>query len=260
VVIDEAGGYVISLLAGHIGGANQLTKEVAALIRAEPVITTATDINRVPAIDVLAGQRHLAIENPGAIRHVSMAFLKGDRIYLHDPNNLMIDALPDKNVVTDRQTAFVKGLAGVFIDDRTLDLPDQILVLRPKTLAVGIGCNRHTPLAEIRHLLLKTLKENNLSPASVTCLASVDIKADEQGLLALGRSLDCPVLFFTKKELGQVTTIKNPSAMVEKHIGVKSVCEAAAILAAQNGHLTVPKQKTSNVTVAIARKNFTLSA
>ena len=260
VVMDETGRYIISLLAGHIGGANRLTKEMAALIRAEPVITTATDVNRMPSIDILAGQRDLAIENPGAIRHVSMSFLKGDRIYLHDPYRLMIDALPRKSMVADRQTAFQKGLAGIFIDDRVLDLPDQILVLRPKSLVVGIGCNRHTPMTEMRHLLLNTFKESNLSPASVACFASVDIKADEKGLLALGRSFKCPVLFFSKKELGEVTTIEHPSAVVEKHLGVKSVCEAAAILAAQNSHLTVPKQKTPNVTVSIARKSFISSA
>jgi len=259
VVMDETGKYVISLLAGHMGGANLLAKQVAAMIRAEPVITTATDVNQVPAIDVLAGQRHLAIENPAAIRHVSMALLKGDRIYLHDPGDLMTDALPGKNIVTDRQDASDSDLPGVFIDDIMVDLPPHVLVLRPGTLVAGIGCNRNTPMPEIRNLLMKVLKENKLSINSLACIASADIKKDEKGLLELGKLLKLPVLFFERKKLGQITDIQNPSAVVEKHIGVKSVCEAAAILAAQNGKLAVPKQTTPNVTVAIARKTFTSS-
>lgn len=261
VVMDEAGRHVISLLAGHIGGANRLTKQLAAMIRAEPVITTATDINQVPAIDVLASQRHLTIENPTAIRHVSMALLKGDRIFLHDPYKLMTDALPRKSLVTGRQKAFGFDfdLPGVFIDDTVTDLPPRVLVLRPATLAAGIGCNRNTPMPEMRNLLLKTLKNNKLSKNSLTCIASVDIKKDEKGLLALGKLFKLPILFFKKKELEQVINIQTPSAVVEKHIGVKSVCEAAAILAAQNGKLAVPKQTSPNVTVAIAGKTFTSS-
>jgi len=75
-------------------------------------------------------------------------------------------------------------------------------------------------------------------------------------LIAVAESLDLPIVFFKREELNQVKGIKNPSPLVEKHIGVKSVCEAAAILAAQNGRLIVPKQSTQNVTVAIARINF----
>ena len=261
VVMDEVGRHVISLLAGHIGGANQLTKQLAAMIQADPVITTATDINQVPAIDVLAAKRHLTIENPTAIRNVSMALLKGEKIFLHDPYNLMIDALPRKSLVTGRQK--VSGVdfdpPGVFIDDIVVGLPPRVLVLRPGTLVAGIGCNRNTPMPEMRNLLLKTLKKNKLSINSLTCIASVNIKKDEKGLLALGKLLKLPILFFERKELGHVINIQNPSAMVEKHIGVKSVCEAAAILAAQNGELAVPKQTSPNVTVAIARKTFTSS-
>jgi cobalt-precorrin 5A hydrolase len=85
-------------------------------------------------------------------------------------------------------------------------------------------------------------------------LASINLKADEPGLLALAEALGLPLYFYAKEELNQVKDIKNPSSMVEKHIGVKSVCEAAAILAAQSGTLVAPKQTTPNVTVAIARK------
>jgi cobalt-precorrin 5A hydrolase len=119
-----------------------------------------------------------------------------------------------------------------------------------------MGCNRNTPMEEMMDLLEATLDEFQLSRGSLSGLASINLKADESGLLALAHSLGLPLYFYDKQELNQVTEIKTPSLMVEKHIGVKSVCEAAAILAAQNGTLVVPKQTTRNVTVAIARIAF----
>ena len=147
------------------------------------------------------------------------------------------------------------GAVGIFVDDDVCDLPPRTLVLRPGTLVAGIGCNRNTPCREIRELLLRTLADHDLAPGSLTGLASIDIKADEAGLLELASEMNLPLRFFDREALNQVTTIQNPSEMVEKHVGVKSVCEAAAILASHQGRLIVPKKNTRNVTVAIARIN-----
>jgi len=255
VVVDEAGRHAISLLSGHIGGGNSLTKRVASLIGADPVITTATDINGVPAIDLLAGQRGLVIENPEAIKRVNMAFLTGRKIDLHDPLGLLVDAIPDSYLLTTGGSD--EDVARVFIDDAVTDLPAQTLVLRPKSLVAGMGCNRGTSMEEMKSLLYQVLDEFRLSPASLRGIASIDIKADEPGLLELAKDLELPVVFYDKEELNKVKNIKNPSAMVEKHTGAKSVCEAAAILSAKRGKLIVPKHSTRNVTVAIARIPFT---
>ena len=269
VVVDEMAIHAVSLVAGHIGGANALAREVADKIDAVPVITTATDINRLPAIDTLACELGLAIENPEAIKHVSMAFLTGRRVRLHDPFSLIRDRLPPETlnedpvhfVLQEGSAAESPGVyPAIYIDDRVVDLPRQVLILRPRSLAVGMGCNRNTPAAEMKHLLLETLARYRLSAESVFTLASVDIKQDEAGLIALGESLGIPLVFFDRETLGRVTTIATPSAMVEKHIGVKSVCEAAAILAAKNGELIVPKQNTKNVTAAVARMSSMSSA
>jgi cobalt-precorrin 5A hydrolase len=263
VVIDDQGNHAISLLSGHLGGANALAAEVAELIRAQPVITTATDVNQVVAIDVLAKEKHLNIENPQAIKIVNMALLKGEPIGLHDPFGLMedsIDAIPWSDEILTQQSGSPERRRGedsisrVFIDDVTIDLPPEVLVLRPPTLIAGMGCNRNTPMEELKHLLETVLAQFHLSGESLCALASINLKADEPGLLALAEALGLPLYFYAKEELNQVKDIKNPSSMVEKHIGVKSVCEAAAILAAQSGTLVAPKQTTSNVTVAIARK------
>jgi cobalt-precorrin 5A hydrolase len=270
VVVDDAGRHAISLLAGHLGGANELTRKVAAIIGADPVITTATDVNCVPAIDVLARQHNLFIENPQAIKSVNMALLKGQPVHVHDPFNFLKDCLPKtrslpcgqltQDVKKSGQAVESEIIAGVFIDDVLWNLPPQVLVMRPASLAAGIGCNRNTAAGEIKALLEEVLAAGHLAQSSLKCLASIDLKADEPGLLALADMLKLPLVFFEREQLNQVEAIENPSTLVEKHVGVKSVCEAAAILAARNGTLIVPKHTTPNATAAIARIGFSSSA
>ena len=266
VVVDDRGYHAISLLAGHLGGANELTRRVAAIIGADPVITTATDVNRVPAIDVLARQKNLFIENPRAIKSVNMALLKGQTVHVHDPFNFLKDSLPKSKALLyaklkqrlKENGRKIEGdiIAGVFVDDISWDLPPQVLVLRPASLVAGIGCNRNTDALEIKALLEEVLAANNLALSSLKCIASIDVKADEAGLIALADMLKLPLVFFAREQLNQVENIENPSTIVEKHVGVKSVCEAAAILAAQKGTLIVPKHTTQNATVALARIAF----
>ena len=270
VVVDDGGNHAISLLSGHLGGANELACQIAAAIGARPVITTATDVNQVPAIDMLAKKGKLKIENPAAIKIVNMAILNDEKIYVHDPFDLLGENLPNsepriysrlkKHSPEDLQDPESVSVPGVYIDDVELDLPSQVLVLRPASLAAGIGCNRNTTTDEIKSLLETVLAAANLSVSSLRCLASIDVKADEDGLIALADDLDLPLEFYKRQELSQVKNIENPSTVVEQHVGVKSVCEAAAILAARNGTLIVPKKTTRNVTVAIARINFSSSA
>ncbi len=266
VVVDDRGIHAISLLSGHLGGANQLTQKIAGIIRANPVITTATDVNNVPAIDVLAREKGLFIENPQAIKTVNMALLQGETIHVHDPFGYLARCLPNSETRTyggsikhsepkDRDKE-IEGIAGVYVDDIKAELPARILILRPASLVAGIGCNRNTGAQEMKALLEEVLETNHLAISSLKCMASIDVKADEPGLITLAQNLGLTVMFFTRAELNRVKGIKNPSAIVEKHVGVKSVCEAAAIQATRNGELIVPKQSTRNVTLAIARINF----
>jgi cobalt-precorrin 5A hydrolase len=112
----------------------------------------------------------------------------------------------------------------------------------------------------MRDLLMQTFAGGKLTVKSLRAIATVDLKADKPGLLALAESLDIPLTIFTRDRLKSVAQVPTPSAMVEKHIGVKSVCEAAALLAAHQGRLLVSKQKTTNVTVAIAADGYISSA
>jgi cobalt-precorrin 5A hydrolase len=227
---------------------------VATAIGAKPVITTATDVNAVPAIDVLAQEAGITIENPQAIKTVNMALLTGAAIEVHDPFGLLSNRIPNARGLGPGRPL----VARVFVDDRLLDAPPGALILRPPSLVAGIGCNRGTAADEIRGLLLTTLRDTGLCRASLRGLASIDLKADEPGLIALAQDLGLTFEFFGREEINRVGgAVPTPSAMVEKHIGVKSVCEATAILATRGGELVVPKRTTRNATVAIARVNFT---
>ena len=265
VAIDDRGKHAISLLSGHIGGGNKLTQHIAGLINADPVITTATDVNNVPAIDVVAGENQLVIENASAIKTVNMALLRQRKIHVHDPFGQLTGCLPnsvnwrpDDPDNSKHLNWDTMGEAAVWVDDVMRDFPENVLRLRPPSLVAGIGCNRNTGMEEMRVLLDDVLKKFNLSQFSLKCIASIDVKADETGLIALADTLGVPLTFFNHDELNNVSGVKNPSPMAEKHIGVRSVCEAAAILASQNGTLIVPKHKTPNATLAIARIAFTL--
>jgi cobalt-precorrin 5A hydrolase len=253
VVVDDRGAFAISLLSGHIGGANRLALQVAAAIGAQPVVTTATDVNGAVAIDLLAAELGLAVETPAAIKTVNMALLTGSPLEVHDPLGMLAGRLP-----AGPSGSGAAAEARIWVDDRTAAAPPGALVLRPRSLVAGIGCNRHTDVAEIRELLFGTLQAAGLSAASLERLASIDLKQDEPGLAALARELGRPLQFFSREAIGAVeAVVPTPSAAVAKHIGVKSVCEATAILASRGGSLIVPKRCSRNATVAVARINFT---
>lgn len=257
VVVDDCGRFAVSLISGHIGGANRLASKVADVLGATPVITTATDTNQKPAIDVLAVDLGLTIENPECIKVVNMALLTGEPILLHDPCGWLTDHLPGGGVDSAKlDTSPHKpdaSSAGVWVDDVLGGELSHALVLRPPSLVAGIGCKRHTPKEQIRAKLMEVLELASLSHRSLRTIASIDLKFDEAGLCALAAELDLPLQFFTKDQLAAVDNVPTPSDTVAKHIGVPSVCEAAALLASQNGRLIVPKQSTRNVTIAIAR-------
>lgn len=269
VVIDDKGCHAISLLSGHLGGANELAMEVASITGAAPVITTATDVNDLPSIDMVASRQGLKIENPQMVKIINMAFLRGEKIYLDDPMNYVRPALSDEFILFDEKrddylnpgtvsrkqfSRLQPSTKVVSCRDFISPVPRETLFLRPPSLVVGMGCNRGTSKEELLCFLKSVFKENQLALDSIALIASVDVKKDESGLLALSEALEKPVKFYGKDELNSVKNIVKPSKMVEKHLGVKSVCEAAAILASSHGNLIVPKIIKGNATIALARK------
>jgi cobalt-precorrin 5A hydrolase len=190
------------------------------------------------------------MENPEAAKHVSMAFLTGKRVFRHDPYGVLDAALEAWSVKGRPEKE--AGALFLFIDHAAEDLSKACLVLRPQTLCVGIGCNSGTSEKELVSAVSKVFSAHRLSPLSIRGFATISDKLAEPGLCAMAASLGKSLKGFTRNQLSAIDTVPNPSAMVKKHMGVESVCEAAAIRAAKNGPLLVPKKKIGNATVAVA--------
>ncbi len=254
VVVDQAGRFAISLLSGHLGGANRLARETARILGGQAVITTATDTQGLPSLEVVAAERGCRVENLGALARFSTALLEGRRPALYDPAGWLVPALePWRESFSFLERA--PGESGdrplAWVHWRRRELPRSWLVIRPPALVLGIGCNRGTSVEALEELVLRVLAERDLSPASLAVLASAEAKRDEPGLLELARRLGLETVFYPATRLAAVE-VPNPSALVDRHMGTASVCEAAALLAAGSRRLLVKKQKTSEVTLALA--------
>lgn len=266
VVVDDAGKYVISALSGHLGGANALAEEVAAILGAIPVITTASDANRTLAVDLLGREFGWILEHDAFVTPASAAVVNGFPVAIWQTTGerdwwRLPDPLPENLRLVSTLDEVVRGHfdACLLITDLILDrhqlgkLPNPV-VYRPKSLVAGVGCNRGTSALEIEQMITRVLAGAGLSPLSLAMLATLDIKRDEPGVLELASRLRVPLHFFSADELRRIE-FPTPSETVAKWVGITGVAEPAAILAS-GGELIVPKHKSGNVTVAIARKRF----
>lgn len=256
VVADEAGRFVISLLSGHLGGANHLARKIAQLLGATPVITTATDVHDLPAFDALAAEHGWKLANLAAVKAVHAALLAGELVPVLDEDDYLPSLLPAEHLQRFRLLSpsapepLPPGPA-VYLGFREYDWPPHWLRLRPPRLIVGLGCNRGASPEEILELITTVFRQQRLAVAAIGALATIDLKKEEPGLLATARHLGVKLLCYTSDEL-QGVPVPHPSALVQQHVGVPSVCEAAALTAARTDRLLVPKQKSVNVTLAVA--------
>jgi cobalt-precorrin 5A hydrolase len=209
----------------------------------------------LPALDVLASRLGLAIENLPGVRGIQMALLSGRPIRVVDPDGYLSGMLAQYPGLFTREphleAALGAGQPTVYVGFREGPWPEWWLVLRPKNLVAGVGCHKGTPGAEIFHFLEGIFKEERLSLLSLKALATIAAKSEEPGLKEAARSLGVDFIWFTAEELEEIP-VPHPSAQVVRHLGVKSVSEAAA-LKAGGVELIVPKRKGPNVTVAVAR-------
>ena len=224
IVIDESGRYVIPVLSGHIGGANSLAKKIAGLIGAQAVITTATDVNNILAVDEWAVNHDCAIENPEAIKHVSSSLLEAHSV-------------------------------GVAVTDENIPAPFPVtLFLRPRVLVLGAGCNRGTNPGEFERSAMDFLDGAGVSVKSLCALASIDLKADEPALVSFARKHNIPLCVYTAKELQALPGNFSASRVVQKFTGTDNVCERAAVLGAGDGAALLRSKTVYNgITFALAR-------
>jgi cobalt-precorrin 5A hydrolase len=257
LVLDERGQHVISLVSGHLGGANRLAETVARITRGRAIITTASDVQNRPAIDLIAQELGLEIENYEMLSSVAHSLLEDEPVWVYDPQRRLELHLESRsNTVRLDEKEMAPGLdregVGIWVSEYLTPEGLQCLILRPRNLVVGVGCNRNTAADEILDFLRSEFRREGLAVSSIRNLATVDIKSDEKGILEAGRLLGRPVLFYSRPDI-QKMAVPNPSNAVLAHIGVESVCEATALLSSRSSELIVPKQKNANVTMAVAR-------
>ena len=252
------GRFAVSLLSGHLGGANELARRVAQVLGGTPVITTATDVHGLPALDVLAAAHDLSIENLARVRPIHMALLAGRPVRLVDPEGILSGELSGYPELFSLEPDLERALTGpgptVYVGFVERDWPPEWLRLRPRNLVAGMGCHKETPAEELLAFIRRTFEQEKLSLLSLKALATIEAKKDEPGLRMAARSLGVEFLWFTATELKDIP-VPNPSPAVARHMHVASVSEAAA-LKAGGVELIIPKQKAANATLAVARVNW----
>lgn len=248
IVVDAGGSYVIPILSGHVGGANRLAKRISAIIGADAVITTGTDVFGHTAIDEWAVSRGLAIANPGAIVTVSAKLLRGEKATLRS-------AFPIAGPLPHDLT-YADETPDIAIDCRSIE-PNGALHLVPPALTLGIGCRRGKTEQAIQEAFAAFMADKGYHPASVGRVASIDLKADEPGLVAFCAERGLPFITYPADALAALPGDFTPSDFVRSATGVDNVCERAAVMA--GGTLIVPKTPMGGITMALAVGDYPLS-
>ena len=275
VCVDDAGSFCVSLISGHVGGADQLAQEVAVCLGARAVVTSASHASGTLAVDLLGREFGWRLKaDSTTITRASAAVINGQPIGIWQgagepgwwpdetplPENIAVYATLEDLAASACATALI-------ISDTTGDLEtllaDKITVVyRPRSLVIGMGCRRGVPVEELESLLAEALRENGLSAECLAEIATAEIKRGEPGLEQLAERHGVPLSFLQADELNGVFET-NPGAITSKSerahglVGVWGVAEPAALLTAGASELLVTREKTTRATIAIARKDFT---
>lgn len=262
VVMDEQGRFAISLVSGHLGGANELAGKLANVTGAVPVITTATDLAGLPCVEDIAKMFGLSIENTRAIKRVNSAILAGEPVLVVDNDLKRLKAIK-KEFGKSRVFEFSGKLppkcsgAAVHITSAAQkpSLPGT-LIMRPREIIAGIGCGRGVTEKAVRTAVLSAFNKAGLSPLSLKGIASIDIKKDERGLLRFAESAGVEIRFYRASMLNGIRPPSGGSKRVFEETGALAVAEPAALLHSK-GKLCLKKTVTRRVTVALAREAYT---
>ncbi|MBZ4645483.1 MAG: cbiG [Clostridia bacterium] len=253
VVMDEKGTNVISLLSGHLGGANQLTLEIARITGANPVITTASDVNNTLAVDLFAQRLGCGIENDQFLTAVTAAIVNGKKVAFYSEYDNFFD-LPDNVISVDSITGIDSTYGGaIFLTHYIFeDYSIPSVYLRPKSIILGIGCRRGTTKQKIAEAVKECLEDLHISKKCIQHIATVDVKQDEQGLVRFAQELQVPLKIIARKDIQKIEYQFECSQFVKDTIGVGCAAEPAAILSGKNARLIGSKYKKDGVTVAVA--------
>jgi cobalt-precorrin 5A hydrolase len=265
VTIDVSGKFVISLLSGHYGGANDLADIIAKGINAIPVITTASDVMGRQSVDQIAKNLHLTIQNPESLIAVNSAIVNGDRfvVVVVGEAKIPVNAISGYDIKKAQNGAEALDIirqydAGAIITYEPLTVTSfakPFTILKTRKVVVGLGARKETPADVIIEAVDSALEQVHIPLARVHRFATVDIKRDSQPMLDAVAKLGAPLEFLSVDALRSLShpDLSPDSAMVQEKIGVGGVCERAALLiAGKNSRLILKKTKRNETTVAIA--------
>ncbi len=265
IVMDPQGKNIISLLSGHLGGANQLANEIALITKGNAVITTASDSEGIPALDILIRERGWVMPDGKNLTRVMGALVNYEKtVFLTEMNiasNSVIRSFPWEILPENSMNIPADCSCVVSVTNReTLYEPAEkscSLTIHSKNLVLGIGCNRNTPAEEIQLFAENALKSNGLNPGSVCGIATIPEKADEPGIRALAEKIGCPLIIVSHDQVLQAGNVPHPSSAVQELFGIPGVAEPCALAAAGKGaKLILEKVKSNSVTLAAAVKEI----
>lgn len=266
LVMDDCGRYVIPILAGHVGGANELAWELEKGIKAQAIITTATDNHGMFAVDIFAKRNHMLIRNKEGIAKISSKVLNRETITIGFEENVEVllgldgSSMPEKFCLssenmqpseTVQASETTQPSEPVHIWVGASPKP-SLLWLTPKRYVLGMGCKKGKPAEDLISFASRICAEYRIAPESIRALCSIDLKKDEEGLISLAKTWQLPFETFSAEELKKVQGEFSESAFVEGVTGVGNVCERAALAyAKEKGNLLVKKTAMDGMTIAI---------
>ena len=251
IVLDERGLYCIPLLSGHVGGANELASLISANMGSFPVITTASDLYGGFAVDVFAVKNKMVIWNRDGIRQIAGSLLEGEEVGLFTdfcrlskklPEGITLGKMCEKNIVISiKRDPFWEEEAA----------KGRALILIPKCVTVGMGCRKGVEKSVLKSQTEEAFQTHSIYIEAVSCLASVDRKREEKGMLELAKEFGWEFVTYSAEELEEAEGEFMESPFVKKILGVGNVCERAAVLHS-GGRLCFPKCAVNGMTVAAA--------
>ncbi|MEA5143611.1 MAG: cobalamin biosynthesis protein [Oscillibacter sp.] len=249
VAVDELGTFCVSLLSGHLGGANRLTSELAAHLGAVAVVTTATDIHRVFAMDTWARAQGLTILNPQRIKWIASRLLSGETVSIKSTC-----PLPDK---LPPQLRTANEDYDILISHRTRGKAEALRLV-PPVAVLGVGCRSGIAEEALEEAYEMMLGRTNCFPEAVYKVCTIDLKAQEPGLLAFCRRHKLSLETYSAAELAAVSGDFSASAFVQSVTGVDNVCERSAVRGS-GGRLIAKKNAGNGITMAMALREYPLS-
>lgn len=255
LVADETGKHVISLLSGHVGGANAYAEQVASMIGAQPVITTATDMQGVFAPDIFAIDNRLYNEDHQMTKEIAACVAAGDPVGFY--SKLPVRGLPEYLHTIRSGFPSKKYVYGICIAYEPVDICERTWHLIPKDIIIGAGCRKGTDPAVFERVILGQLEAHQIDIRRVRLLTSVDLKQKEQAFREFSDKYKIPFVYFSAERLMQVPGEFHGSEFVRKMIGVDNVCERSAMESAD--HLIVPKYCEAGITFAAAKVDMKIT-